>query len=79
MDYLGIDKAHLIGQLYGGDVIFDFAVAHPEKTLSVIGSSPGLSGTEDMAYTAEEQDAVDKANAAAAFESAVLTFLAKQK
>ena len=30
MDYLGIDKAHLIGQSYGGDVVFDFAVAHPD-------------------------------------------------
>jgi 3-oxoadipate enol-lactonase len=64
MDYLGIAKAHLIGQSYGGDVVFDFAVAHPEQTLSVIGSSPGLTGTEDMAYTAEEQAAIDNANAA---------------
>ncbi len=64
MESLGIDKAHLIGQSYGGEVALDFAIAHPESTLSLIGSSPGIGGTEEMAYTAEEQAAVDQFNAA---------------
>ena len=64
MESLGIEKAHLIGQSYGGEVALDFAIAHPESTLSLIGSSPGIGGTEEMAYTAEEQAAVDQFNAA---------------
>jgi pimeloyl-ACP methyl ester carboxylesterase len=63
MDELGIEQAHLIGQSYGGGIVFDFAVAHPEMTRSVIGSSPALTGVE-MAYTAEEQAAIDASNAA---------------
>jgi pimeloyl-ACP methyl ester carboxylesterase len=64
MEVLGIDKAHIVGQSYGGDVALDFAIAHPANTLSLALSSPGIGGTEDMAYTAEEQAAIDNSNAA---------------
>lgn len=64
MDYLGIEKAHIIAQSYGGRVAFDFAIANPDQVVSIVGSSPDLSGTEDLPYTPEEQAAVDASNAA---------------
>jgi 3-oxoadipate enol-lactonase len=35
MEKLGIDKAHIVGTSYGSEVAMSFALAHPEKTLSL--------------------------------------------
>ncbi len=46
MDALDLPKAHLVGHSMGGGVSLDFALAHPERTLSlVLIASTGL-GTE---------------------------------
>ena len=64
LEYLGIEQANLIGQSFGGGVALDFAIAHPERTLSLITSGAEVGGSEDPSYTMEEQAAVDAFNTA---------------
>ena len=51
MDAFGLAKAHLVGHSMGGGVSLDFALAHPERTLSlVLIASTGLGPEIDGGY-----------------------------
>ena len=65
LDYLGMEKAHLVGLSLGGMVATDFAVTHPDRVLSLVLSGPGLTGfdpespEENARYLAEIRAARD--------------------
>jgi pimeloyl-ACP methyl ester carboxylesterase len=46
LDYLEIDKAHLVGLSLGGRIAVDFALGHPKRVGSLTLAGPGLSGYE---------------------------------
>lgn len=46
MDFLGIDRAYLLGCSMGGATIIDFAVAHPERVAALVPVCSGLNGYE---------------------------------
>jgi pimeloyl-ACP methyl ester carboxylesterase len=51
MDYLGVNRFHLLGSAAGGFIVPDYALSHPERLLSMtIASSQG--GVADPAYRA---------------------------
>jgi pimeloyl-ACP methyl ester carboxylesterase len=54
LDYLKVQKAHLVGLSLGGRVSVDFAVAHPKRVSSLTLVGPGLAGYEPP--NAEETD-----------------------
>jgi pimeloyl-ACP methyl ester carboxylesterase len=51
MDYLGIERAYLLGCSMGGATIIDFALEHPERVAALI---PGCSGLGGYQFTGEE-------------------------
>ena len=51
LDYLGVDAAHIIGWSMGSGVAFDFAVAFPERTKSLVSVGPWVNG-----YSSESVD-----------------------
>lgn len=46
LDYLKVDKAHLVGLSLGGRIAVDFAISHPRRVSSLTLAGPGLSGYE---------------------------------
>jgi 3-oxoadipate enol-lactonase len=44
LEYLRIDRAHILGQSRGGAVAIDFALAHPEATGALVLVDPVLGG-----------------------------------
>lgn len=52
LDYLGIEKAHIVGHSLGGAVIWPMLIDHPERFLSATvvcpGSPYGFGGTKDL-------------------------------
>jgi pimeloyl-ACP methyl ester carboxylesterase len=46
LDYLKVDKVHLVGLSLGGRIAIDFAVVHPTRIGSLTLAGPGLSGYE---------------------------------
>lgn len=44
LDYLGIQRAHILGLSMGGFIAIDFALAYPAATRSLVSVDPGLSG-----------------------------------
>jgi pimeloyl-ACP methyl ester carboxylesterase/creatinine amidohydrolase/Fe(II)-dependent formamide hydrolase-like protein len=46
LDYLKVDKAHLVGLSLGGRIAVDFALAYPTRVRSLTLAGPGLSGYE---------------------------------
>jgi len=44
LDFLKIDRAHLVGLSMGGRIALDFALASPERVRSLVLAGPGLSG-----------------------------------
>ena len=44
LDFLKIDRAHLVGLSMGGRIAIDFTLAHPERIRSLVLAGPGLSG-----------------------------------
>ena len=44
LDHLKIERAHIVGLSMGGSVAIDFALAHPERTASLVVAEPGVSG-----------------------------------
>lgn len=47
LDHLGVERAHFIGCSKGGRLIADFALAHPERVLSLVMVNSALPGFED--------------------------------
>lgn len=50
--HLGITQAHIVGLSMGGGIAIDFAIVHPEMTITLIAADPLLGG-----YTTSELDA----------------------
>lgn len=50
LEHLGVDKAHIIAASFGGQLAIDFALAYPERVLSMVVASPALSGWEGSKY-----------------------------
>ncbi len=46
LDYLKVNKAHIVGLSLGGRIALDFALAHPARVSSLTLAGPGLSGYE---------------------------------
>ena len=46
LDYLEVNKVHIVGLSLGGRIALDFAVAHPARVSSLTLAGPGLSGYE---------------------------------
>jgi pimeloyl-ACP methyl ester carboxylesterase len=46
LDYLKVEKAHLVGLSLGGRIAVDCALAHPKRVRSLTLAGPGLSGYE---------------------------------
>jgi pimeloyl-ACP methyl ester carboxylesterase len=44
LDYLRIERAHLIGLSLGGRIAVDFALTYPDRVASLVLAGPGLSG-----------------------------------
>jgi pimeloyl-ACP methyl ester carboxylesterase len=54
LDYLKVEKAHVVGLSLGGRIAVDFALAHPKRARSLTLVGPGLAGYEPP--NAEEAD-----------------------
>jgi pimeloyl-ACP methyl ester carboxylesterase len=46
LDYLKVDKAHIVGLSLGGRIAIDFALVHPRRVHSLTLAGPGLAGHE---------------------------------
>jgi pimeloyl-ACP methyl ester carboxylesterase/creatinine amidohydrolase/Fe(II)-dependent formamide hydrolase-like protein len=46
LDYLGVEKVHIVGLSLGGRIAIDLAVTHPARVASLTLAGPGLSGYE---------------------------------
>lgn len=49
VDFLGLDRFHLVGTAAGGFVVLDYAVSHQERLLSLVFAS-SLGGIQDQEY-----------------------------
>ena len=61
LDHLGIDRAALVGNSFGGKVVIDFALAHPDRVAALVLVDSALSGHESWAASEafdEEEDAL---------------------
>jgi len=56
IDFLGIKKAHLCGLSFGSFVVFDFALSHPDKCLSLIPIGPRVAGDDLDEYKTPNVD-----------------------
>lgn len=54
LDYVGFEKAHLVGLSLGGRIALDFAPLYPGRVLSLTLAGPGLAGFE---FPEPEEDA----------------------
>lgn len=61
MEYLKIPKAHICGLSSGSFVVFDFALAYPEKCISLIPIGPRVAGDEADEYKTPATDSLRKA------------------
>jgi pimeloyl-ACP methyl ester carboxylesterase/glyoxylase-like metal-dependent hydrolase (beta-lactamase superfamily II) len=72
---LGIERAHVMGSSMGSAIAADFALAHPEKTRSLVSAGPWLYGysspvnREEFAYMAEVRAALAERGHAAALDA----------
>ena len=44
LDYLDVERAHIVGWSFGSGIAFDFATAFPDRTRSVASSGPWVNG-----------------------------------
>lgn len=56
LDHLKISRAHVMGWSMGSGIAFDFALSHPERTLSVISVGPWIGGYSSEATRAMFRD-----------------------
>jgi pimeloyl-ACP methyl ester carboxylesterase len=56
VEFLGLDKFHLVGSAAGGSVAADYALSHPERLLSLTVSSNNLAARKG--YIAEAADRI---------------------
>jgi pimeloyl-ACP methyl ester carboxylesterase len=48
MDYLGIDKAHLLGHSLGADIALQLAMEHPDRVGKIVAIEAGLAALVDL-------------------------------
>jgi pimeloyl-ACP methyl ester carboxylesterase len=58
MNFLHIGKAHICGLSMGSIIAIDFALAHPEKCLSLIPAGPRVAGDGDDHYKTHSADSI---------------------
>ena len=61
LEYLGMERVHLLGLSTGGGVVIDFALLYPHKTTALIPMSIGPSGCKTESSTTEIDNAILKA------------------
>jgi len=58
LDYLGISRAHILGQSFGGEQALNFVLAYPDRVLSFVSVAGGIGGAEGLpAAPAEDGEA----------------------
>lgn len=73
LDYLGIEKASVIGASFGGRVALDLALAYPERVSALVLAAPALGGykfesAEMLEFFAAEEEALAREDLVAATE-----------
>ncbi len=72
LDFLGIEKAYVVGQSFGGSVAIDFALAYPHRVDALVLGAPNVGGHEFsgeiLCFEAEEEDALERGDLEAATE-----------
>jgi len=58
MDFLGIKKAHICGLSLGSFIVFDLALSHPEKCISLIPCGPRVAGDVSDGYKTPSGDSI---------------------
>jgi 3-oxoadipate enol-lactonase len=61
LDHLGVERAAVVGNSFGGRVALDFALAHPERTdalVLVAAALTGYEGSAELDAFDEEEDAL---------------------
>lgn len=70
LDFLGIERAHLVGLSLGGRIAVDFALEYPERVGALVLTGPGLSGYDwsrsDRSWTESIMGAVREGDSAKA-------------
>lgn len=61
MQFLGIEKAHLLGLSFGGHTALDFTLTYPEKVSSLVLISSGISGADASQDSIARWEAIDAA------------------
>jgi pimeloyl-ACP methyl ester carboxylesterase len=74
LDYLGVERAHLVGLSLGGQTAINFALTYPQRVSSLVLVGPGLSGFE-LAGDDSGQRWWERVNAALAGDLAKATEL----
>jgi pimeloyl-ACP methyl ester carboxylesterase len=75
MNFLGIDRAVLVGLSLGGRIAIDMALEEPDRVEAIVAVSSGLSGyTFESAYLIEHRDAMIQAWRAGEFDAVVEHF-----
>jgi len=58
LDHLGISRAHILGQSFGGEQALNFVLAYPDRVLSFVSVAGGIAGAEGLpAPPAEDGEA----------------------
>jgi pimeloyl-ACP methyl ester carboxylesterase len=72
LDFLGIERAYVVGLSFGGRVAIDFALSHPEMVAALVLGAPGVSGHEFSAevlrFEAEEEALLERGDLDGAVE-----------
>ena len=76
LDYLGISRAHIVGQSFGGEQGLNFVLAYPDRVLSFVSVAGGIAGAEGLPDSPPE-DAEAYAAMGAALQSGDLDGAAK--
>jgi len=61
LTFLNVKKAHVIGISFGGKIVLDFALVHPEMVASLVLVAPSVGGhkpSEDVVRFGEEEEAL---------------------
>ncbi|HXV34960.1 MAG TPA: alpha/beta hydrolase [Gaiellaceae bacterium] len=79
LDHLGIDRAALVANSFGGRVALDFTLAHPERVTALVLAAPAVTGWEGSpqldAFDEEENTLLDAGRLDEAVELNLRTWL----
>jgi len=71
LDELGVERAGLVGLSMGGRIALDVALAHPGRLWAVVGVAPALAGHDGAAYSADQEERYEAAEADHDLEAAM--------